>query len=98
MSFDQLVAEDRRLEILRLLAGDPGYSHNDGVIQSALKAMGHAVSRDQLLVDLAWLKDAGLVKTENVGPVAVARLTRRGLDIAHGDAVVPGIKRPGPEG
>lgn len=98
MSFEALVAEDRRLETLRLLAGDPGYAHNDGVIQVALKAMGHAISRDRLLIDLAWLKDAGLVKTEAVGPVVVARLTKRGLDVAHGDAVVPGVKRPGPEG
>lgn len=96
--YNEFVAEDRRLAILRFLAEDSDYSLNDSVLQTALGHVGHGVSRDVLRNDLAWLSEQGLATVEQVmgGKVAVARLTDRGADVAAGRAVVPGVKRPTP--
>ncbi|HXG29260.1 MAG TPA: hypothetical protein VNJ47_10500 [Nevskiales bacterium] len=96
MSFEKLRTEDRRLVILRLLAEIPGYECNSSILQEALDEYGHPVSRDTLHVDLAWLTEQQLLTVSEVATVKVAQLTARGLDVAGGRAVVPGVRRPGP--
>lgn len=95
-SFRELQSEDRRLVLLRLLAEVEGYGANSSVLQSALEAFGHNMSRDSVHTELAWLKEQGLVTVSELATVRVATLTARGLDVAHGHATVPGVKRPGP--
>jgi len=97
MSFEQLLTEDRRLVLLRVLTEDPGYRANAYVLRPALAAMGHSVSMDKVETELAWLAEQGLVRTERVSDVTVATLTARGADVAKGLATVPGVKRPEPE-
>nr|WP_231111647.1 hypothetical protein [Vibrio mimicus] len=41
-----------------------------------------------------WLQEQGLVSLRDVGDCQIARLTGRGEDVATGQAVVPGVKRP----
>ena len=94
--FAKLVNEDRRLAVLRFLAEDRGYSLNTSVLQDALRAIGHTVSRDEVATQVAWLAEQGLVEVNQVGPVTVAKLTERGLDCANGAACIPGVKRPSP--
>lgn len=97
MSYQRHVIEDRRLVILRLLAEDPGGSHNDAVLQDALGYWGHRVSRDVIRSEIAWLAEQGLVDRELVGDrYHVAMITSRGVDVASGLATVPGVKRPRP--
>ena len=45
-TFAQLQAESRRCAMLRFLADAPGYEMNTSVMQDALDAYGHPVSRD----------------------------------------------------
>lgn len=96
--FSALQREDRRLCILRYLAEDSDYSLNDSILDKALAGIGHAVSRDSLRTDIAWLREQGLVSTQEVmdGKVWVVTLDGRGLDVATGRTVVPGIARPRP--
>ncbi len=96
MEFAELLDADRRLVILRCLAEDPGYSLNESLLQSMLEALGHNVSRDRIRTDLAWLSEQGLCIVGHVLSVQVARLTDRGIDVATGRTIVPGIKRPRP--
>jgi len=96
MSFGKLLAEDRRLVILRMLASAPGYAANGFVLREGLAASGHAVSQDQLSTELAWLAEQGLLTIVPVADMAVAHLSPRGADVAAGLAVVPGVKRPEP--
>lgn len=96
-SFAKLIQEDMRLVVLRVLAEDADYSHNEYVLREALRVCGHSVSQDRLLVELAWLDEQGLVAIADTVGVTVAKLTARGLDVARGAAVVPGVKRPEPE-
>lgn len=96
MSFAELLTEDRRLSLLRLLAEAPGASANTYVLATGLRAMGHSCSGDQVESDAAWLAEQGLVTVERLGAVRVVGLTPRGDDVAYGRAMVPGVKRPVP--
>ncbi|WP_321367616.1 hypothetical protein [uncultured Desulfuromusa sp.] len=98
MSISALLAEDRRLVVLRALSEDAGYSHNESVLQSILAAFGHTISRDQVRNLISWLAEQDLVNVETVGDYMVAKLTGRGADVAAGRATVPGVKRPAPRG
>lgn len=96
MSFAELLTEDRRLSLLRLLAEAPGTEANTYVLTTGLRAVGHGCSGDQVETDAAWLAEQGLVSLEDLGKVRVVHLTQRGEDVAAGRAVVPGVKRPVP--
>lgn len=100
MSFSDYIAEDRRLAELRFLSEDTDYALNDSVMQTALEQIGHSVSRDVVLADFSFLRDAGLIGVEEVfnGRVWVARLTARGEDVAKGRTKVAGVKKPRPYG
>jgi hypothetical protein len=89
-----MLAEDRRLALLRFLDAAPGYSANESLLHAALERIGHAVARDVVRSDAAWLAEQGLVRTEAVGGITVVEITGRGQDVAAGRAVVPGVKRP----
>lgn len=94
--FPDILAEDQRLVLLRFLADVPGWAANSSVLQTALNAIGHAISRDKVHTELAWLAEQGLVKIETLPGIQVATLTERGHDVSAGLSVVPGVKRPRP--
>ncbi|ROH88634.1 ArsR family transcriptional regulator [Stagnimonas aquatica] len=94
-TYAQVVTEERRLQTLRLLAATkPDYRANSAILRDGLRAEHqHALSRDQMHTELAWLQEQGLLILEVVGSAVVASLTSRGLDVAEGTAEVPGVKR-----
>ena len=97
MSFQQTVADDRRLSLLLVLQQTPGYSANAFLLRDAVDQIyGHNASADQVRTDLAWLAEQGLTTTRQAGDVTLATLTTRGADVATGRATVPGVKRPMP--
>ncbi len=96
MSYSRLLQEDRRLVLLRTLADVPSYTANAYVLSEVAKASGHSVSLDTVKTELAWLKEQGLVELVEAPPLLVASITERGLDVARGHAVAPGVKRPQP--
>lgn len=98
MSYRDFIQEHRRLVILRDLNEVPGYALNSSILADLLERAGLKASRDQIHADLAWLAEQGLVETGTVGSVQTAKLTQRGADVATGQALVPGVKRPGPGG
>jgi Fe2+ or Zn2+ uptake regulation protein len=96
MSFAEVVTADIRLVMLRALAEDTGYSHNESVLQSVLEVFGHGISRDRIRTELSWLAEQGLVTLRDAAGYLVATLTGRGGDVAAGRVTVPGVKRPRP--
>jgi hypothetical protein len=96
MDFSELLTEDRRLTLLRLLTAAPGAAANTYVLATGLRELGHACSGDQVEGDAVWLSEQGLVTVEDLGKARVVRLTQRGDDVAAGRARVPGVKRPVP--
>lgn len=94
---NNLITEDRRLAVLTLLADSHAYQAGAPMLQMVLAGLGHAVSLDTVVADLAWLRDAGLLGLREVSTVHIATLAARGLDVAKGLTQVPGVARPRPE-
>ena len=88
------LAEDRRLVILRVLLESAAYTANEYLLHSMVERLGHVVSSDRIVTDLAWLSEQGLISVDEVAGVRIARLLARGEDVARGRAEVPGVKRP----
>ena len=82
MNYPDLMREDQRLVILRLLGETPGYSSNSSILCGALESFGHGVSRDTVEAHLAWLREQGLVDIETIASVTRPALTARGEDVA----------------
>lgn len=96
-SFANHIAADRRLAILRILEGSAEYRANLYLLQRLLGETGHSASLDTINTDLAWLSEQGLLELETVGGVGIPQLLARGIDVACGRAVVPGVARPMPD-
>ena len=92
-TFAQLQAEYRRAILLRFLSD---YAMDTGLLKAALKSVGHGVPLRQVNEDAAWLEERGLAACEPLESALLVRITQRGLDVAAGDEIVPGVKRPGP--
>ena len=88
--------EHLRLTLLRALTGAPGYKANSSILHSVACEFGLDATRDQIKTELAWLAEQGLLKTADIGGLVVASLTDRGLDVAEGRAMAPGVQRPSP--
>ncbi|AUK49343.1 hypothetical protein NM952_10520 [Pasteurella multocida subsp. multocida] len=92
----KILTEDQRLVILRSLS-DAGYDANESILDDCLALYGHNISRDLVRNHLNWLEEQGLVQIERLSDgFMVAKITQRGLDVANGEAVVDGVKRPRP--
>ncbi len=94
--FADVMREDQRLVILRLLHESNSYTLNSSVLTQAMAYLGHEVSRDAVKTQLAWLAEQELIfLDEPVAGILVARLSERGQEVVVGRARVPGVKRPG---
>jgi hypothetical protein len=100
LDFREHLAGHVRLAVLRVLEEAPGYQANSAILLSAIEMLGLRTTRDGLETELAWLAEQGLVALERLlaERLTVATLTGRGLDVALGRALVPGVARPAPRG
>jgi hypothetical protein len=97
MSYRDVVAGDRRLLILQGLAEADGYSLRESVLARLLEAQGENIGHVRLRAQLEWLRDALLIELDTGADPWLARITRRGLDVASGKTRVAGVARPLPE-
>ncbi|MGD9539077.1 MAG: ArsR family transcriptional regulator [Alphaproteobacteria bacterium] len=97
MSYRDALSQHLRITILRLLAEQSDYALNESILRDLLKAFAFSPSRDELRTELAWLAEQRLLTIETVQDLQVARITKRGEDVAHARATVPGVRRPGPD-
>lgn len=96
-NFAKAIEEDRRSQILQILAASSGYRANQFLIQSALDSFGYVVSLDRVKADIAWLVEQDLVSADSTAGIQVPKLTGRGLDVAQGRVDHPGVQRPRPD-
>lgn len=97
MTLKHLIEQDQRLTILRFLSEQSDYSLNASMLQDAMAAMAHKISRDKVVAHIAWLEEQSLVTSKRVFEnVVIATITDRGLDVAKGNTDHPGVKRPRP--
>ncbi len=84
----------RRLAILRHLEACLDYTSNASILTDVLDGVGVTSSRDQVVTELAWLRENGFVSFDDAGDFLVVEATARGVEIARGRAVHPDIQRP----
>lgn len=88
----------RRLAILRHLADCAEYTGNASILQDVLRGVGLPSTRDQVITELAWLKEQGFVTYDDRADFIVVTASGRGVEVARGIATHPEIQRPGPRG
>lgn len=96
MSYAQELQEHARLSILRMLEDAPRYTSNVSIMTDLLPRFGISYTRDQVVGELHWLRDAGMLTIEDHAGFIIATGTVRGIEIARGIATYPGIQRPRP--
>ena len=98
-TFLERLREDRRLVLLRILSEQPGYRLNSSNLHAGLHHLGIVAARDDVVTDVHWLRDQGLLVLDPVPEVEglyLCTLTMRGNDVAMGNTSVPGVSRPTP--
>lgn len=99
MSYHEELCQHARLAILRMLEDAPRYTSNVSIMTDLLPRFGITYSRDQVVTELSWLAEQGMLTTEELaGGFIVATATTRGVEIAQGIAKHPGVQRPRPRG
>jgi len=86
-----------RIAILRLLEDAPRYTSNASMMAALLPQLGISYTRDQIAGELSWLAEQGLVTTQQTAGLLMATATLRGIEVAQGIAIVPGVQRPSPQ-
>jgi hypothetical protein len=94
MSYQEKVAQDRRLLILQALDNAAGYTAASRLLLSFLESMGNLANSDQVEGELAWLQEQGMIEVQPGPAGSIATLKPRGADIVSGRARHPGIRRP----
>lgn len=97
-SYGETLSRHRRLAILRHLEACHDYTSNASILTDVLDGVGVTSSRDQVITELAWLRENGFVTYEGRETFVVVEATTRGVDIARGRATHPDIQRPSPRG
>ncbi len=94
MNFDEHMARDARLVILKELAMQTDNRLNETLLQSVLEAFGHRRSRDWVRQQLRFLADLGAIGITEAGTVMIADLRRSGLEHVERRTVLEGVNRP----
>ncbi|OYV35525.1 MAG: hypothetical protein B7Z80_18120 [Rhodospirillales bacterium 20-64-7] len=98
MSLANVLAEDRRLIVLRAL-DESGFAANETVLKTVIESFGHHPTRDLVRADLVYMAEHGLIRLEKLeaasGQLWIAHLKTEGQEVAQG-RVHPGIARREP--
>ncbi|SMH35950.1 hypothetical protein [Maritimibacter sp. HL-12] len=94
--YAETLRKHRRLAILRHLESCAEYTSNASILGDVLDGVGIPSTRSQVLGELAWLRENGLVIYDDRSDFIVVEATRAGLEIATGVARHPEIQRPRP--
>jgi predicted transcriptional regulator len=94
--FAELLSEDRRLVILQLIQ-EAGGSANESVLRQGLEQTGNTaeLTYHKVRDELRFLEEAGCVRLSWYGDkIAVAHITKRGVDCVAGQIKIEGVKKP----
>lgn len=96
-SYEEHLAEDARLVLLRELAAQTDGRLNDKILTAVLDSFGYRRSREWVRTQIGKLAELGTVTTVETGTVRIASITRAGLDHVERRSVIDGVARPSPE-
>lgn len=96
MNFDEYLARDARLIILRGLAAETDGTMNETLLTMLLRTFGHNRSRDYVRTQIRKMEELGAVRVTEAGSVLIASITRTGIDHVERRSIIEGIDRPSP--
>lgn len=96
--YAEFVSHHRRIAILRHLEASPEYVSNASILQSVLVSLGLPCTHDQVVSELAWLREQSLVSFDPTAEFIVVKALPRGAEVARGLVTHPGVQRPRPRG
>lgn len=96
-SFEEHLAADARLTILKALADETDGRLNEVLLSVHLDRGGYRKSREWLRTQLRALEDVNAITLMDAGSVMIAAITRAGVDHVERRTVIEGIARPAPE-
>ncbi len=95
MSYSNLLIQDARLVLLRVIAEMPSRRANSSVLCTIIdEHYGHSLEVADVKRELRWLEERELVEIETAGAVLLATLRDRGEMVVKGRITVEGVKRP----
>jgi len=94
MSYQEIIAKDGRLIILRELNAQVDGQLNEAALRRVLDLHGITRSRDWLLTQLNRLVELEAVALKQAGDLTVAAILRAGRDHVEERAVLGGVSRP----
>lgn len=100
MSLADIMREERRLAVLKILA-KVGGTANSFVLRSALQELGHPCDHSQVLETLEWLAAGSLIRLELVdggNGMRRASVTPDGMAVQAGRVIRHGVALPTLEG
>lgn len=92
--YEEHLAQDARLAILKELAQQGDYRLSEVGIMLVLDALGYRRSREWMREQIGKLEDLGAVIIHRNGDAHVPQLVRAGRDHVEGRAFIQGIARP----
>lgn len=90
----KLNTEHRRLTVLRYLDKCPDYTSNSSILRDVCNGLGIPTTASQMNGTLAWLAEQELLRLEPHESLTIVIGTERGIEVATGRAVHPGVRRP----
>lgn len=97
MSYEENLAKDARLVILRALQAQNDGRLNEVILDAELDRFGHRRSREWIRTQLEALRELGAVTITQAGTVMVAGITKLGIAHVERRQVIDGVARPSPE-
>lgn len=97
MSYQDLVAADARLCMLKELGAQVDGRSNEVLLQHVLDAFGITKSRDWVRTQLRAMDELDAVKVTEMGSVFVVALTKKGRAHLDRREIIEGISRPSEE-
>ena len=92
--FENYLAEDARLVILKELASQTNASLNETILVKVLETFGHHRSREWVRTQLRKLQELGAVSITEAGTVMIATLKQAGLNHVERRSLIDGVARP----
>ncbi|QDY99076.1 hypothetical protein FQ775_01085 [Nitratireductor mangrovi] len=97
MSFEDFLAADARLTILKELARQSDGRLNETLLTTVLDTFGYKRSREWVRTQLRKLEELGAVTLMQAGTVLIASITRAGMDHVERRSLLEGVAKPSPE-
>lgn len=95
-NYENFIAQDARLVILKELAAMNDGRLNEVILTAVLDSFGYSRSREWVRTQMRKLEEIGAVQNVEKGSVLIAAITQAGLDHVSRRSFLDGVNKPSP--